>query len=71
MPFQSLSNIIRGQVRDIEKKKVSSAPIRSASSNYLNPTFVANVNDTEEDNVMVWGNSVWGIQKVTSEYKPQ
>jgi len=71
MPFQSLSQIIRNQVKDLDKKKFSSDPIRSSSAYYLNPTFVANINEEDEDNVLKWGSAVWGVQKVTSEYKPK
>ena len=26
---------------------------------------------TEEQNVLTWGNSTWGVEKVTSFYKPK
>lgn len=70
MAFKSLSKTIRTQVQELDKQKGTNAPLRSTVRNYLNPVFVVNNNEEYEPDVIVWGSSTWGVEKVTAEYKP-
>jgi hypothetical protein len=71
MPFVSLSDAIRSHINNNDRKQLNNAPLRSSSSMYQTPLMAANqIQDTEID-VLVWGSSTWGIEKVTTEYKPK
>jgi hypothetical protein len=70
MPFVSLSDAIRSHINNNDRKQLNNAPLRSSSSMYQTPLMAANqIQDTEID-VLVWGSSTWGIEKVTAKYKP-
>jgi len=44
---------------------------RSPVSNQLQIGRLKNTNLDEETGILRWGYSNWGIEKVTSEYKPR
>lgn len=71
MPFLSLSDAIKSHIRSNDRKQLNNAPLRSTTSVYQNPLIPANFIQDDEINVLVWGQSTWGIEKVTSKYKPE
>lgn len=70
MPFVSLSDAIRSHINNNDRKQLNNAPLRSSSSMYQMPLITANQIQDTEVNVLVWGSSTWGVEKVSSKYKP-
>jgi hypothetical protein len=69
--FQSLSFVINDQIRQNQIIINSGLSLRSNVSQQLqiiNTNNTPNVNDLD---VLRWGFANWGVEKVTSEYKPQ
>ena len=69
--FQSLSFVINDQIRQNQIIIDSGLSLRSNVSQQLqiiNTNKISNVNDQD---VLRWGYANWGVEKVTSEYKPQ
>jgi hypothetical protein len=69
--FQSLSFVINDQIRQNQIIINSGLSLRSNVSQQLsiiNTNKTSNVNDQD---VLRWGYANWGVEKVTSEYKPQ
>ena len=69
--FQSLSFVINDQIRQNQIIINSGLSLRSNVSQQLsivNTNKTTNVNDQD---VLRWGYANWGVEKVTSEYKPQ
>jgi hypothetical protein len=69
--FQSLSFVINDQIRQNQIIINSGLSLRSNVSQQLqiiNTNNTSNVNDLD---VLRWGFANWGVEKVTSEYKPQ
>lgn len=69
--FQSLSFVINDQIRQNQIIIDSGLSLRSNVSQQLsivNTNKTSNVNDQD---VLRWGYANWGVEKVTSEYKPQ
>lgn len=69
--FQSLSFVINDQIRQNQIIINSGLSLRSNVSQQLqiiNTNKTSNANDLD---VLRWGYANWGIEKVTSEYKPQ
>ena len=69
--FQSLSFVINDQIRQNQIIINSGLSLRSNVSQQfqiINTNKTSNVNDLD---VLRWGYANWGVEKVTSEFKPQ
>jgi hypothetical protein len=69
--FQSLSFIINDQIRQNTINMQSGLTLRSNVTQALQVINVNKNNIIEEQDVLRWGYANWGVEKVTSEYKPQ
>ena len=69
--FQSLSFVINDQIRQNTINMQSGLTLRSNVSQALQVINVNKNNIIEEQDVLRWGYANWGVEKVTSEYKPQ
>jgi len=69
--FQSLSFVINDQIRQNTINVQSGLTLRSNISQALQVINVNKNNIIEEQDVLRWGYANWGVEKVTSEYKPQ
>jgi hypothetical protein len=69
--FQSLSFVINDQIRQNTINMQSGLTLRSNVTQALQVINVNKNNIIEEQDVVRWGYANWGVEKVTSEYKPQ
>lgn len=69
--FQSLSFVINDQIRQNTINMQSGLTLRSNITQALQVIDVNRNNIIEEQDVLRWGYANWGVEKVTSEYKPQ
>jgi hypothetical protein len=69
--FQSLSFVINDQIRQNTINMQSGLTLRSNVTQALQVIHVNKNNIIEEQDVLRWGYANWGVEKVTSEYKPQ
>jgi hypothetical protein len=69
--FQSLSFVINDQIRQNQINIQSGLTLRSNVTQALQVINVNKNNIIEEQDVLRWGYANWGVEKVTSEYKPQ
>ena len=69
--FQSLSFVINDQIRQNTINIQSGLTLRSNVTQALQVINVNKNNIIEEQDVLRWGYANWGVEKVTSEYKPQ
>ena len=69
--FQSLSFVINDQIRQNTINMQSGLTLRSNVAQALQVINVNKNNIIEEQDVLRWGYANWGVEKVTSEYKPQ
>jgi len=69
--FQSLSFVINDQIRQNQINLQSGMTLRSNVTQTLQVINVNKNNIIEEQDVLRWGYANWGVEKVTSEYKPQ
>ena len=69
--FQSLSFIINDQIRQNTINMQSGLTLRSNVTQALQVINVNKNNIIEEQDVLRWGYANWGVEKVTSEFKPQ
>jgi hypothetical protein len=69
--FQSLSFVINDQIRQNTINVQSGLTLRSNITQALQVINVNKNNIIEEQDVLRWGYANWGVEKVTSEYKPQ
>jgi hypothetical protein len=69
--FQSLSFVINDQIRQNQIIINSGLTLRSNVSQQLQVVNLNNTANTDTSDVLRWGYANWGIEKVTSEYKPQ
>ena len=69
--FQSLSFVINDQIRQNTINLQSGMTLRSNVTQTLQVINVNKNNIIEEQDVLRWGYANWGVEKVTSEYKPQ
>jgi hypothetical protein len=69
--FQSLSFVINDQIRQNQIIINSGLTLRSNVSQQLQVVNLNNAANTDTSDVLRWGYANWGIEKVTSEYKPQ
>ena len=69
--FQSLSFVINDQIRQNTINMQSGLTLRSNVTQALQVINLNKNNIIEEQDVLRWGYANWGVEKVTSEYKPQ
>lgn len=70
MAFKSLSQVISARVN--QSAREASMGVRAINAANSNAGYVANIDVLvpEEENVLTWGRSTWGVEKVSSIYKP-
>ena len=71
MAFKSLSAAINSRIVKAKSNMMASVKLSSATMNNMG---VVKANEgilSEDQNVLTWGNSTWGVEKVTSFYKPK
>ena len=69
--FQSLSFVINDQIRQNTINMHQGLTLRSNVTQALQVINVNKNNIIEEQDVLRWGYENWGVEKVTSYYKPQ
>jgi hypothetical protein len=69
--FQSLSFVINEQIRQNQIIIDSGLSLRSNVSQQLQIINTNKASNVNEPDVLRWGYANWGVEKVTSEYKPQ
>lgn len=70
MAFKSLSAVINTNIA--KAQAAQAAHIKLGTSTALQTGIVRTVGDLkdEDQDVLTWGTSTWGVQKVTAFYKP-
>lgn len=69
--FISLQSVISERLRDQKNTLESGVSFRSPVSNQLQIGRLKNTLIDEPAGVLRWGYSNWGVETVTSEYKPR
>jgi len=69
--FQSLSFVVNEQIKQNRILLENGISLRSNVSQQLQVVNTNKNNIINDVDVLRWGYSNWGIEKVTSEYKPQ
>lgn len=69
--FQTLSFVINEQIKQNQIILNNGISLRSNVSQQLQVINTNKNNITNDVDVLRWGYSNWGIEQVTSEYKPQ
>ena len=70
MAFKSLSSAINSRIVQAQSNMMSAVKISSATLNNMGAVKANEGILSEDQNVLTWGNSTWGVQKVTAFYKP-
>ena len=68
--FKNLSSAINVRLMQAQNRAQNISKIRSASGVESNVIKIQTDAFDNEANVLTWGFSTWGIDKVTSQYKP-
>jgi hypothetical protein len=68
--FKNLSSAINIRVLQAQARAQSISKTRSASGIESNVIKINPDSFEDERNILRWGFSTWGVEKVTSEYKP-
>lgn len=68
--FKNLSSAINIRILQAQAKAQSISKVRSATGLETNVVKIIPESFEEEKNILRWGFSSWGVEKVTSEYKP-
>jgi hypothetical protein len=71
MAFRSLSAVINTKIVQAQNAAMASVKLSSATMNNMGAIRANEQILAEEQNVLTWGNSTWGVEKVTSFYKPK
>ena len=71
MAFKSLSAVINTNIVKAQAAQAAHYKISSSTAQHLG--YVRTIGDLrdEDQDVLTWGNSTWGVQKVTAFYKPK
>jgi hypothetical protein len=69
--FQSLSFVINDQIRMNQTLINNGVTLRSSVSQNLQIVNLNKATVANEPDVLRWGYANWGVEKVTSDYKPQ
>ena len=69
--FNSLSFVISEQIRFKNAVEDNNVSLRSPVAQQLQLVNLTNTDTNQTEDVLRWGYSNWGIQKVTADYKPR
>jgi hypothetical protein len=68
--FRGITEAIRAQIREVAREDRSSVSPASPFAVLFGDQEPERPDGPTDDNVLRWGFSTWGIEKVTAEYKP-
>lgn len=68
--FRGLTEAIRAQIREVQREDRSSVSAASPFAVLFGDQEPERPESPNEDNVLRWGFSTWGVEMVTAEYKP-
>ena len=68
--FKNLSSAINIRILQAQAKAQSVSKVRSVTGVETNVIKIIPESFEDERNILRWGFSSWGVEKVTSEYKP-
>jgi len=70
MAFKSLSAVINTSIIKAQAVQANHFKVSSSTAQHLG--YVRTIGDLidEDQDVLTWGSSTWGVQKVTIYYKP-
>lgn len=68
--FKNLSSAINTRILQAQARAQSISKIRSSTGIESNVIKILPESFEDERDVLRWGFSTWGVEKVTSEYKP-
>jgi hypothetical protein len=69
--FKSLSSAISSKMIEFQNKIQNAVTVRTSTGVELGLINIIDEKIEEEKDVLRWGYSTWGIEKVTTEYKPK
>jgi len=69
--FKSLSSAISAKMIEFQNKIQNAVTVRTSTGAELGVINIIDEKIEEEKGVLRWGYSTWGIEKVTTEYKPK
>ena len=69
--FKSLSSAISSKMIEFQIKIQNAVTVRTSTGVELGLINIIDEKIEEEKDVLRWGYSTWGIEKVTTEYKPK
>ena len=69
--FKSLSSAISSKMIEFQNKIQNAVTVRTSTGVELGLINIIDEKIEEEKDVLKWGYSTWGIEKVTTEYKPK
>ena len=68
--FKNLSSAINTRILQAQARAQSVSKIRSSTGIESNVIKILPESFEDERDILRWGFSTWGVEKVTSEYKP-
>jgi hypothetical protein len=68
--FKSLSSAISAKMIEFQNKIQNAVTVRTSTGVELGVINIIDEKIEDEKGVLRWGYSTWGIEKVTTEYKP-
>lgn len=68
--FKNLSSAINTRILQAQARAQSISKIRSSTGIESNVIKILPESFEDERDILRWGFSTWGVEKVTSEYKP-
>lgn len=68
--FKNLSSAINTRILQAQARAQSISKIRSSTGIETNVIKILPESFEDERDILRWGFSTWGVEKVTSEYKP-
>ena len=69
--FKSLSSAISSKMIEFQNTIQNAVTVRTSTGVELGLINIIDEKIEEEKDVLRWGYSTWGIEKVTTEYKPK
>jgi hypothetical protein len=69
--FKSLSSAISAKMIEFQNKIQNAVTVRTSTGVELGVINIIDEKIEDEKGVLRWGYSTWGIEKVTTEYKPK
>jgi hypothetical protein len=68
--FRGLTEAIRAQIKEAQRETRNAVPAASPFAILFGNHEAERPESPNEDNVLRWGFSTWGVEMVTAEYKP-